>query len=50
MPINYAFFKNSKGEIEYNKKCQKCVKDCKQSWRVKIISCKYRKAKDKGNV
>lgn len=43
------FLKN--GKIAYNPKCKNCTEECKQSWKVEIISCpnfknrneKYRK-------
>lgn len=33
------FFKNKKDEIQYCVKCQQCNKECKQSYKIKYISC-----------
>lgn len=33
------FFKNNKGEVCYNEKCEECSKKCKQSYRAQIIFC-----------
>ncbi len=34
------FFINSKtNKLQYNKKCQNCVCDCKQSYKVAVIKC-----------
>lgn len=33
------FYLNKKDEIQYNSKCEKCARICKQSFRTKIISC-----------
>jgi len=47
--IELQFYRNEKGEIEYNKLCIGCIHECKQSFRSEIIACKkYRKAK-RGN-
>lgn len=36
-----SFFINPQtGRRAFNPKCKKCVKDCKQSYRVQIISCR----------
>ena len=36
-------YKNKKGEIEYNKVCQKCIHTCKQGCNVIIVTCpKYK--------
>lgn len=38
---NEFFLKGEKHKkIVYNKKCQRCLQDCKQSYKVKIIRCK----------
>lgn len=34
-----SFFKNETEQIEYNSHCLKCPKECKQSFRAKIITC-----------
>ncbi len=35
----WQFFRTKRGEIAYNKTCQRCGHSCKQSWRVKLIQC-----------
>ncbi|AEM72925.1 hypothetical protein [Caldicellulosiruptor acetigenus] len=35
----WYFFKNDKGKIQYHSLCEKCQKNCKQSFRVKEIHC-----------
>lgn len=35
-----TFYEDRKGNIKYNKRCYKCARSCKQSWRTKIIQCK----------
>lgn len=37
--INYEYFKNDNGEIEYNEICLGCSHDCKQSFRAEILIC-----------
>lgn len=37
--IEWAIFLNAKNRITYNKLCLQCRKDCKQSFRVKVIDC-----------
>lgn len=37
------FFKDENGEIKYNETCLKCPKSCKQSFRIKVVSCPYLK-------
>lgn len=45
-----AFFINPKtNKIQYNKKCQKCICNCKQSYRASIVACPYFTAKPKGD-
>lgn len=46
MQVIDNFFKDENGEIKYNKLCEECIYDCKQSFRVKIIQCKKRKRKE----
>lgn len=40
---NMDFFKDKDGNIKYNENCQNCEYDCKQSYKVKIVSCKKTK-------
>ena len=35
----WAFFLNARNRIEYNKKCKRCQKECKQSWRAELVYC-----------
>lgn len=35
----YALYRDSKGKVKYNAKCNKCAHDCKQSYRVRITHC-----------
>lgn len=38
------FYINRLGKIKYNKKCEKCVHNCKQSYKAQIVKCpKYKK-------
>lgn len=34
-----AFFLDERGRINYHEKCRQCVRECKQSYRVKGIYC-----------
>lgn len=34
-----SFFKNHNKQIKYNAVCRNCPKDCKQSFRAKLLSC-----------
>ncbi len=34
-----AFFLTENGRIKYNEKCVRCMKECKQSYRAKVICC-----------
>lgn len=34
-----AFFINEKGKVQYNEKCQRCIHDCKQSYRAVVVYC-----------
>jgi hypothetical protein len=45
--LEMAIFINpSTGKIQYHKICQKCIHECKQSYRMQIIDCwKYKSAK-----
>lgn len=36
---DWAFFINEKGEIQYNTKCTKCPRKCKQSYRINKLKC-----------
>jgi hypothetical protein len=44
----WAFFINSKTDnVTYNTKCMRCTRDCKQSYRAKIVYCpSYEKIKE----
>lgn len=44
-----AFFLHPRsGYVTYNKKCNGCIHDCKQSFRAKVIFCnQYQKKEDK---
>ena len=35
----WAFFLNARNRIEYNEKCKRCQKECKQSWRAELVYC-----------
>ena len=35
----WVFFLNDKNRIQYNDQCKKCVNDCKQSFRCRIVWC-----------
>lgn len=37
--IDYSFFRNDVGEIEYNQCCVGCKHDCKQSFRADVLIC-----------
>ena len=37
--IEWAFFLGKNGRRQYNRVCKRCVHDCKQSFRVKLIAC-----------
>jgi hypothetical protein len=38
----WAFFMNPKtGKVQYNKKCQACTHDCRQSFRAEVVCCKH---------
>lgn len=34
-----AFFLDERGRISYHEKCRQCVRECKQSYKVKGIYC-----------
>jgi hypothetical protein len=42
--IESPFFLNKNGVVEFNPKCLKCQKECKQSFRAFLDSCKKFKA------
>lgn len=42
-----VFYLNQKDEVQYNKQCVSCARECKQSYRVKIVSCNRVPAKSK---
>jgi len=35
----WSFFLAENGRRDYNRICKRCLKDCKQSYRCKIIAC-----------
>lgn len=37
--LEMSLFINSKGRIEFNKRCKACAHDCKQSHKAVIIAC-----------
>ena len=42
----WAYFLNVNGKIEYYEQCKKCVRSCKQSFRITKLFCKkYQEAK-----
>lgn len=44
-----AFFLHPKsGYVTYNKKCNQCIYDCKQSFRAEIVRCPYFEKKEDG--
>ena len=47
----WVFFLNDKNRIQYNDQCKKCVHDCKQSFRCRIVWCgKYYSKRRKGRT
>ena len=43
--LEWAFFFDADGRRKYNDVCRRCVHDCKQSFRVIIVSCPAYKSK-----
>ena len=43
--LEWAFFLDADGRRKYNEQCRRCVHDCKQSFRVTIVSCPIYKSK-----
>ena len=43
--FEWAFFLDTDGRRKYNDVCRRCVYDCKQSYRVTIVSCPVYKSK-----
>ena len=43
------FFLNDRNRITFNELCLKCIKDCKQSFRVFVIQCPLFVRKEKSN-
>ena len=40
----WAFYTDEEGERRYNRVCEGCERDCKQSFRAGIVACpRYRK-------
>ena len=48
--VENEFFRNKKGEIQYCKKCEGCINECKQSFRCEIVACKKYKRKKRGTT
>ncbi|MBQ9168417.1 MAG: hypothetical protein IJX67_08440 [Oscillospiraceae bacterium] len=52
--LEWSFFLGENGRRQYNRLCRGCVHDCKQSFRVTILSCpryeskRTKKRNDKG--
>ena len=38
--LEWSFFLNSRNRIAYNRLCQRCSHDCKQSFRAIVIVCR----------
>jgi len=43
--LEWGFFLDIDGRRKYNEQCRRCVHDCKQSFRVIIVSCPVYKSK-----
>lgn len=43
--LEWAFFLDTDGRRKYNDVCRRCVRPCKQSFRVTIVSCPVYKSK-----
>jgi hypothetical protein len=39
--LEWAFFLGENGGRQYNKVCQGCVHDCKQSFRAELVVCPH---------
>lgn len=39
MKLEWAFFIGQSGRREYNALCLRCIHNCKQSFRAKVIRC-----------
>lgn len=37
--LEWSLFLSEKGRRKYNKVCKRCVRDCKQSFRVDVLDC-----------
>ena len=52
--LEWSFFLDGTGRRKYNKVCQGCAHDCKQSFRVVLVACPHylsrrsKNCKDKG--
>lgn len=46
----WAYFRNDKGKLQYNKKCLNCIHTCKQSIRADIVVCKDYKDRNRAKV
>ena len=47
----WVFFLNDKNRIQYNDQCKKCVYECKQSFRCRIVWCgKYYSKRTKQQI
>ena len=38
--LEWSFFLNQRNRIAYNRLCQRCSHDCKQSFRAVVIVCR----------
>lgn len=38
--LEWSFFLNHRNRITYNRLCQRCSRDCKQSFRTLVILCR----------
>ena len=53
--LEWSFFLGENGRRQYNKVCQGCVHDCKQSFRAELVACPHylsrrsKNCKDKGS-
>ena len=39
--LEWSLFLSEKGRRKYNEVCRRCVRDCKQSFRVSVVVCPY---------
>lgn len=43
--LYWSFFLDENGKIRYNRLCEQCANDCKQSFRTVIVNCVFYKKK-----